>query len=56
MRFCDFAGTACVEKSREAAVHALMLVPLTAAVCSLNKIKRTAEELCEAAKDFLAGF
>ncbi len=56
MRFCDFAGTACVEESREAAVHALMLDPLTAAVCSLNKIKHTAEELCEAEKDFLPRF
>ncbi len=56
MRMYDLAATACVEKSREAAAHALMLDPLTAAVCSPAEIKQMTEELIEAEKAFLPGF
>jgi len=56
MRFYDLAATACIEKSREAAIHALMLDPLTAAVCSPGEIRQMAEELFKAEKDFLPGF
>jgi alpha-galactosidase len=35
-----------VHGDREAVVHALMLDPLTGAVCSLDQIRRLAEDLC----------
>jgi len=56
MRMFDLAATACVEKSREAAEHAMMLDPLTAAVCCPAEIKKMTEELFEAEKEFLPGF
>jgi alpha-galactosidase len=56
MRMYDLAATACIEKSRQAAIHALMLDPLTAAVCCPAEIKRMAEELFEAEKEFLPDF
>ena len=56
MRMYQLAAIACVEKSREAAVHALMLDPLTAAVCSLDEIRKMTGELFEAQKDFLPRF
>ncbi len=56
MRMYDLAATACVEKSLEAAVHSLMLDPLTAAVCCPDEIRRMAEELFEAYKQFLPGY
>ena len=56
MRMFDLAATACIEKSREAAAHALMLDPLTAAVCCPAEIKQMTEELFEAQKEFLPGF
>ena len=56
MRMYDLAATACIEKSREAAVHALMLDPLTAAVCCPAEIKQMFDELFEAERKFLPGF
>ncbi|MFH1022458.1 MAG: alpha-glucosidase/alpha-galactosidase [Planctomycetota bacterium] len=56
MRFFDLAAKACVERSREAAGHALMLDPLTAAVCSPAEIKKMTEELFAAEKPFLSGY
>ena len=55
-RMYDLAATACIEKSREAAVHALMLDPLTAAVCCPAEIKQMVGELFEAEREFLPGF
>jgi alpha-galactosidase len=55
MRFFDLAATAC-EKSKEAAAHALMLDPLTAAVCCPEEIRKMTNELFEAESDFLQGF
>jgi alpha-galactosidase len=56
MRMYDLAATACIEKSKEAAIHALMLDPLTAAVCSPAEIKQMTLELFEAQKEYLPGF
>ena len=56
MRVYDLAATACMERSREAAIHALMVDPLTAAVCCPAEIRQMAEELFEAEKEFLPGF
>ncbi len=56
MRMIDLAATACIERSREAAIHALMLDPLTAAVCCPAEIRAMAEELFEAEREYLPGF
>ncbi len=52
----DLAATAAIEKSKEAAIHALMLDPLTAAVCSPAEIKSMTLELFEAQAEFLPGY
>ena len=52
----DLAATAAIERSIEAAVQALMLDPLTAAVCTPDEIRRMTLELFEAERAFLAGF
>jgi alpha-galactosidase len=56
LAFFDLAATAAVEKSKEAAVHALMFDPLTAAVCTPGQIRQMAEELFKAEKKFLPGY
>ena len=56
MRFFDLAAKACIEKSKEAAVHALMLDPLTAAVSYPTAIRQMTEELFKAEKEFLPGY
>jgi alpha-galactosidase len=56
MRMFDLAATACIEKSKEAAIHALMLDPLTQAVCTPAQIRDMAGEMFEAEKDFLPGY
>ena len=56
MRMYDLAATACIEKSKESAIHALMLDPLTSAVCCPAEIKAMAEELFESEAEFLPGF
>ena len=53
MRFFDLAAKACIERSKEAAMHAALLDPLTAAVCSTAEIKRMVEEMFAAEKDYL---
>ena len=56
MRFFDLAATACIERSKAAAAHALMLDPLTAAVCCPAEIRRMTEDLFRAEKAFLPGY
>ncbi len=56
MRMFDLGATACIERSREAAIHALMLDPLTSAVCTPQQIRDMTNELFEAEKDFLPGY
>lgn len=56
MRFFDLAATACIEKSKDAAVHAMLLDPLTAAVCCPAEIKAMTMELFEAEKEYLPDF
>jgi alpha-galactosidase len=53
MAMCDLAATAVIERSREAAVQALLLDPLTAAVCSPAEIRQMTEELLEAERDYI---
>jgi alpha-galactosidase len=56
MRMFDLAATAAIERSKEAAILALMLDPLTAAVCSPVEIRRMALELFKAQSEFLKGY
>jgi len=56
MRMYEMAAIASLAKSRHAAAQALMLDPLTAAVCCPAEIRQMTEELFEAEKDFLPGF
>ncbi|MCC7145611.1 MAG: alpha-glucosidase/alpha-galactosidase [Phycisphaeraceae bacterium] len=56
MAMFDLAAKACIEKSKEAAVHALLLDPLCAAVCTPGQIKQMTMEMFEAEKEFLPGY
>jgi len=56
MAVFDLAATAAIERSKEAAIHALLLDPLTSACCTPRQIKSMALELFEAEKDFLTGY
>lgn len=56
MRMFDLAATACIERSKEAAIYALTLDPLTAACCAPADIKAMALELFDAEAQFLPGF
>jgi alpha-galactosidase len=56
MAMFDLAANACIRKSKEAAIHALLLDPLTAAVSTPTKIKQMALEMFEAQADYLTGF
>jgi alpha-galactosidase len=56
MAYFDLAATACIERSVEAAVHALMLDPLTAAVLSPREIRKMTLEMFEAEREYLPGY
>jgi alpha-galactosidase len=56
MAYFDLAAKACIEKSKEAATHALMLDPLTAAVCTPREIRAMTEEIFAAEKEFLPDY
>jgi alpha-galactosidase len=56
MTFHDLVVTAVLEQEREAAVHALMVDPLTAAVCSLAEIRQMFDEMVAVEKDYLPEF
>ncbi len=56
MAMFDLAATACIERSKEAAIHALMLDPLSAAVCTPRQIRAMTLEIFEAEADFLPDF
>ncbi|QQE12022.1 alpha-glucosidase/alpha-galactosidase [Planctomycetota bacterium] len=56
MSMFDLAATACIEKSKEAAIHALLLDPLCSAVCSPAEIKAMTLEMFDVEKDYLPGY
>ena len=56
MSMFELGALAVLERSKEAAVHALMLDPLTSAVCSTAEIRKMTEELFEAERDYLPDF
>jgi len=53
MSMFDLAATAVIERSKEAAIHALLLDPLTAAVCCPAEIRQMTEELLTAERDYI---
>lgn len=56
MAMFDLGATACIEKSKEAAIHALMLDPLSAAVCTPAQIRDMTLEMFDAEAAFLPGY
>jgi alpha-galactosidase len=56
MRMFDLAVEAAIHKSKDMAVLALMLDPLTSAVCSPAEIKAMTLKLFEAEEAFLPGY
>ncbi len=56
MAVFDLAATAAIDHSIDAAVHALMLDPLTAAILTPAQIKQMTLEVFEAEKDYLPGY
>ncbi len=56
MSMFDLGATAAIERSKEAAIHALMLDPLTATICSPAEIKAMALEMFAAEREFLPDF
>jgi len=53
MAFHDLVATSVLDQDREAAIHALMIDPLTSAVCSLAEIRELFEEMVAAEHDSL---
>lgn len=56
MAVFDLGATAAIERSKEAAIHALLLDPLCSAVCSPAEIKAMTLEMFAAEKAFLPGY
>ena len=56
MAYFDLAATACIDKSKDAAVHALLLDPLTAAVCTPRQITAMTQEIFAAEAEFLPDY
>lgn len=56
MSMFDLGARAAVEKSVEAAIHALMLDPYTSSACTPAQIQAMTLELFRAEKDFLPGY
>jgi alpha-galactosidase len=56
MAFHDLVATSVLEQDREAAVHALMVDPLTAAVCSLAEIRQMFDEMAEVEAPYLPDY
>lgn len=52
----DLGAQAAIERSKEAAIHALMLDPLTAAVCTPAQIKAMTLELFDAEQTYLPDY
>jgi alpha-galactosidase len=52
----DLGAQAVIERSKEAAIHALMLDPLTSAICTPTQIRAMTLELFEAEKAYLPAY
>jgi alpha-galactosidase len=56
MNMFDLAANAAIRRSKQDAIYALLLDPLTAAVCSPAEIEAMTLELFEAEARFLPGY
>lgn len=56
MSFFELTVSAVMERDKEKALHALMLDPLTAAVCSLSEIESMFNELYEAEREYIGEY
>ena len=56
MAVYDLAAKAAIERSKEAAILAVTLDPLTAAVCSPGEVRAMVLELFDAEAEYLPGF
>jgi len=56
MSMFELGVQAAIERSKEAATHAMMLDPLTAAVCTPSQIRSMTAEMFAAEKDYLPGY
>ncbi|MEM1208300.1 MAG: alpha-glucosidase/alpha-galactosidase [Planctomycetota bacterium] len=56
MAYFDLAATAIIERSKEAAVHALLHDPLCQAVCTPGQIRDMTHEMFDAEKDYLPSY
>ena len=56
LAFADLALEFRVERSKEAAIHALLLDPLCAACCSPREIQDMTREMFDAEAEFLPGY
>ncbi len=56
MRMFDLAADACIERSQKLAEYALLLDPLTSAVCAPAEIREMTRRLFEAEARYLPGF
>jgi alpha-galactosidase len=56
MAYFDLAATACIEKSIDAAAHALMLDPLTAALLTPSEIRQMTMDMFDAEREYLPGY
>lgn len=56
LEFHDLAVTALLEQDRESAVQALMIDPLTSAVCAPSDIRSMFDEMVETQRDYLPDF
>jgi len=56
MGMYDLGATAAIERSKEAAIHSLLLDPHTASVCSPAEIKAMTLEMFDAEAEFLPGY
>jgi alpha-galactosidase len=56
MRVFDLGAQAAIEKSKDLAIYALYLDPLTAAVCDPDEIEKMTLEMFDAEEQFLPGY
>jgi len=55
-KICITYPTAAIERSKEAAIHSLLLDSLTAAVCSPREIQEMTLEMFDAEAEYLPGY
>jgi len=56
MAYFDLAAKACIERSKEAAIQAMMFDPLTAAILSPRQIRQMTLEMFDAERQYLPGY